>query len=176
MNKIKHRKQNRLKGFDYSSNGYYYVTICTKNREKYFGEIIDNKMVLNKYGEIVKTCWFEIPKHFNNVKLDKFQMMPNHLHGIIVIVGAGFSRPINLDYPTLGQIIGYFKYQSTKYINDCIVKGSEDPTPTEKHKYTQIFQRSFYDIIIRSEMSLYFICQYIRDNPKNWETDRNNLK
>ena len=172
---IHHRKQIRLKKYDYSLSGYYFLTICTKNRQEYFGNIIDNKIVLNKYGEIVEKCWLDIPKHFNNVELDEFVIMPNHVHGIVVIVGARSSRPI------LGQIIGYFKYQSTEYINDLIIwsfvnKGSEDPTPTGKHKFIQIFQRSFYEHIIRNKYSLYRIRQYIQDNPINWDKDRNNLK
>lgn len=166
---IRHRKTNRLKKYDYSSSGWYFVTICTQNRECLFGNIINNKMVINKFGGIVKRCWLEIPKHFNNVELDEFQIMPNHVHGIVIIVGAGSSRPI------LGQIIGYFKYQSTKYVNG-FMKGSGNPTPTIKQtKIKQIFQRSFYDHIIRNEYSLLRIRQYIRDNPRNWENDRNNI-
>ena len=195
---LKQRKPNRLKNFDYSSSGYYFITICTKDRQKYFGNIIDNKMILNEYGEIVKKCWTEILNHFDNVEFDEFIVMPNHVHGIVVIVGAGssrpsgLSRPMDLSRPILGQIIGYFKYQSTKYINDFVMKGSDnpinkgsddpinkgsdDPTPTGKqNEIKQIFQRSFYDHIIRNEYSLFKIRQYIKDNPENWDEDRNNL-
>ncbi len=82
---IRQRKPNRLKNFDYSLSGWYFVTICTKNRECLFGEIIDGKMILNKYGKIVDKCFKEIPKHFENVLLDIYQIMPNHVHGIIII-------------------------------------------------------------------------------------------
>lgn len=166
---LKQRKPNRLKNFDYSDNGWYFVTICTEDRQEYFGNIANNKINFNEYGKIINNCWVEIPQHFNNVKLDEYQIMPNHVHGIVIIVGAGLSRPI------LGQIIGYFKYQSTKYINDFVMKGSDNPTPTE-NKIKQIFQRSFYDYIIRNEFSLNRIRHYIKDNPKNWDEDRNNLK
>jgi REP element-mobilizing transposase RayT len=183
---IKRRKQIRLKNFDYSDAGWYFVTICTQNRECLFGNIINNQMNLNKLGKIVNQFWTRIQKHFYNVELDDYQIMPNHIHGIIVIrnfsVGAGFPRPVNKLRPTLGQIIGYYKYQTTKHINilingsgNPIVIGSEDPTPTQKHKFKQIFQRSFYEHIIRNEYDLNRIRGYIKDNPKNWETDRNNL-
>ena len=178
---LKHRKPNRLKKYDYSDTGWYFVTICTKDKHKYFGNVVDNKMVLNEFGKIVKQCWLEIPNHFNNIELDECIMMPNHIHGIIVIrntnyvVGAGFPRPANPFCPTLGQIIGYFKYQSTKHIN-ILTKGSGNPTPTkESNKIKQIFQRSYYDHIIRNENNLNRIRQYIRDNPLNWNKDRNNI-
>lgn len=187
---VKQRKQIRLKKYDYSDAGWYFVTICTKDRQEYFGNIIDNKMNLNECGNIVKRYWLEIPEHFNNVELDEFQIMSNHIHGIVIIrnsnkyVGAGFPRPFWSSRPILGQIIGYFKYQTTKLINNCIMKGSDDPinigsgnpTPTEKRvKLKQIFQRSFYDHIIRNEYSLNRIRQYIKNNLRNWEEDRNNL-
>ena len=78
-------KSTRLKHWDYSSCGAYYVTICTKGREYYFGEIINRKMILSKMGEIVKNFWMEIPKHYPNVKLDECVIMPDHMHGIIMI-------------------------------------------------------------------------------------------
>lgn len=180
---IKQRKSIRLRKYDYSNNGWYFVTICTKDRQEYFGNIISDEMNLNEYGGIIKKCWLGISDYFNNIELDQFIIMPNHIHGIVVIVGAGFSRPINPLHPILGQIIGYFKYQSTKYINNFIIKGSEDPinigsddpTPTNKTNIKQIFQRSFYDHIIRNEYSLNRIRHYIKDNPINWGEDRNNL-
>ena len=176
MNIIKHRKLNRLNEFDYSSNGYYFITICTKDRKEYFGNIIDNKMVLNNIGEIVKTCWLEIPNHFPNVELDKFQIMPNHVHMIIIMnnkspVGNKNICSLqnnNMPWQTklsgsLSSVIRGFKIGVTKI---CRIN----------HKNFVIWQKSYYDHIIRTEYSLYFIRQYIRDNPLNWETDRNNLK
>ena len=79
------RKRVRLKDYDYSSEGFYCVTICTHNREYLFGEIRENKMVLNALGKIVEQCWLEIPKHFLDVKLDECIVMPNHIHGIVWI-------------------------------------------------------------------------------------------
>lgn len=99
----RHRKSNRLKNFDYSSTGYYFVTICTKNKEEYFGDIVNNKINLNKYGQIAKQCWLNIPKHFPNVLFDEFLIMPNHIHGIIVIrntnhsVGNAYMRSLQIE-------------------------------------------------------------------------------
>jgi len=179
-----------LKNFDYSQNGWYFVTICTKNRECLFGEIVDNKMVLNKYGEIVNHCWLDIQKHYNNVELDVFQTMPNHIHGIIIIQNSNQSVgndpcvvPTN-NYqvghgdPTLQnnirqqqllcRIIKCFKTITTKKYIDG-VNNNQFPRFDK-----QIWQRSFYDHIIRNENSLFKIRQYIRDNPQNWDKDRNN--
>lgn len=167
------QKQICLKKYDYSDAGWYFVTICSKDMECLFGNIINNHMKLNEFGKIVKQYWIEIQKHFNNVELDDYVIMPNHIHGIIVIrntkpfVGAGFPRP------SLGQIIGYFKYQTTKQIN--ILKGSGNPTPTKQRIIKQIFQRLYYDHVIRNETDLFRARQYIRNNPMNWEEDRNNI-
>ena len=80
-----HRRSIRLKGWDYSNPGHYFVTIDLKNRKCLFGKVIDNKMILNEFGKICNECWLAIPDHFENVKLDTYQIMPNHVHGIIVI-------------------------------------------------------------------------------------------
>jgi REP element-mobilizing transposase RayT len=172
---IHHRKPNRLKNFDYSTSGYYYVTICTKNRECWFGEIINKKMILNKIGNIVNKCWREIPQHYRNVSLDEFIIMPNHIHGIVVIkrlnnnqstVGTGHC-PVptinkqNNHYGLLSKIINGFKNMSTKTIR--------------KQMCSFQYQRSFYDNIIRNEQSLNEIRKYIQENPINWDNDRNNL-
>ncbi len=89
MNKISSnkpdRKRNRLRYFDYSQNGYYFITIYVKNKQEYFGNVKKNKMIFNKCGQIVKNCWLEIPKHFPHAILDEYIVMPNHVHGIITI-------------------------------------------------------------------------------------------
>jgi putative transposase len=90
---VKERKPNRLRDYDYSQNGYYFVTICTQGRNDWFGEIIDGEMNLNPFGEIANRSWAELPLHFGFVKGDEFRVMPNHVHGIVVIenesVGTG---------------------------------------------------------------------------------------
>lgn len=173
---FKERKRNRLKNFDYSGSGYYFVTICTKNREEYFGNVINGKMVLNEYGKIVKEYWLDLPNHYTNCELDEFLVMPNHVHCVIVIrnVGAIFKSPqimnkhnktgeINFaptKKPTLSQIIKWFKSASTIKIR--------------KHHRLFQWQRSFYDHIIRNEYELNIIRLYIKINPSKWHEDRNN--
>ena len=157
------RQSIRLKNYDYSKSGYYYITMCTENRTCIFGNIFNGKMVLNDVGKIVNDVLLTIPKRFDNVGLDEFVIMPNHIHGIVIIVGAGVSRPI------LGQIIGHFKYQSTKHINN--LSGSENPTPTIEIK--KIFQRNYYEHIIRNEIELNKIREYIKNNPLFWNQDIN---
>ena len=98
MNKLfknKYRiKSIRLKDWDYSSNGYYYITICTKNRECIFGNVVNGKMGLSQIGEIVQKYWCEIPRHFKNTFLDEYMIMPNHMHGIIIIENVMCENPV----------------------------------------------------------------------------------
>jgi len=89
----KNHKQYRLKGFDYSGEGEYFVTICAKNHSRYFGKIENEKMILSDIGKIVLNIWIEIPDHFNNIKLDSFQVMPEHCHGIIIIKSHPNKEP-----------------------------------------------------------------------------------
>ncbi|MBC5794668.1 transposase [Sphaerospermopsis sp. LEGE 00249] len=85
---IHHRRSIRLKGYDYSQIGAYFVTICTHHRNCLFGEIVDGEMKLNTNGEVARGCWLSIPRHFQSVELDEFLIMPNHVHGIIIIVNS----------------------------------------------------------------------------------------
>ena len=77
------RKRNRLQNYDYSQNGYYFVTICAQNREEFFGKIKNNKMILNEYGIMAKKFLLDIPNHFSNAQIDEFIVIPNHIHGIV---------------------------------------------------------------------------------------------
>jgi REP-associated tyrosine transposase len=95
---MKERKQIRLKGYDYSKSGYYFVTICTQNRQEWFGKVKGGITHLNKCGEFAKNFWAEIPGHFEAVEIDEFSIMPNHAHGILIIgrnmAGDAYMRPI----------------------------------------------------------------------------------
>ncbi|MBI3659424.1 transposase, partial [Candidatus Acetothermia bacterium] len=114
-----HRQSIRLRGYDYTQNGAYFVTACTWQKECIFGHIENGMMIPSELGNIVNEYWYQLPDHFPNVALDEFAIMPNHVHGILAIVGpvgAGLPRPYKATTqhkPTLGQIVGYFKYQST---------------------------------------------------------------
>ncbi len=176
-----HRRPSRLGNYDYSKPGYYNVTICTYNRKHLFGEVINKQMVLNRYGAIAQHCWKAIPDHFPNVEIDQFQIMPNHMHGIIAIVGAGLPRPDKFNNksqltinnqidcfkgrgnraPTVGQIVAYFKYVTAKQSN--ILRN----TPG-----TCFWQRNYYEHIVRNEKELTSIREYIITNPENWKKDK----
>ncbi len=94
------RKPNRLKEYDYSNCGWYYVTICTKNNVKHFGRIKNGEMFPNKLGKIAEKCWNEIPEHFPETELDEYVIMPNHIHGIIIIdnLNVGTRHALSLRF------------------------------------------------------------------------------
>jgi REP element-mobilizing transposase RayT len=175
MKNYPNRKLNRLNGYDYSQDGYYFVTICTKNREHFFGEIKNAEMQLNEYGEFAKKCWLEIPIHFSHVILDEFIIMPNHIHGILIIENKNTTNMVgnknfcSLPWQTklsksLSSVIRGFKIGVTKFFR-------------EKNNYEFSWQKSFYDHIIRDEKALFKIREYIQNNPLKWklEKDRNHL-
>lgn len=169
---IHHRHSIRLKEYDYSQEGYYYVTICTKDRIEYFGKIKIGKMELSTIGEIAQNCWIEIPKHFDNVSLDTFVIMPNHLHGIVVIenngigiVGACHGMPLQQfakpKSRSLSMIINHFKSAAKRWCN--------------KNNFEHFqWQRNYYEHVIRNEIELNTIREYIINNPVKWEFDKMN--
>ena len=164
-----HRRSIRLPGYNYTQPGAYFVTVCAHGRECLFGEIVDAKMALNQYGRVVARCWEQLNREYARVKLDRWVVMPNHLHGIIAIdvIGRGGSRTApttDMDEPKpLGRLVGSFKTVSTKQIN--ILRG----TPS-----TLLWQRNYYERIIRDDDELDRIRCYIEDNPAMWEMDREN--
>jgi len=182
---IHRRRSIRLKGYDYSQAGAYFVTVCSWNKECLFGEIKDGEMLLNEHCEIIMKCWDTIPSHFMNVGCDEFIIMPNHIHGIITIncrgeVSSPFTEivapnsktktaPIQggetppLRKITLGQIVAYFKYQNAKQINQI------RNTPG-----IPVWQRNYYEHIIRDDRELQAIREYIRYNPIKWNEDEEN--
>ena len=161
----------RLRGWDYSWPGYYFVTICTKDRVHFFGEVKNEEMYLSDIGKIAVKYWQEIPKHFPFVVLDKYIIMPNHIHGILVInnhveaqnfapLQNGYKNEFGPQSKNLASIVRGFKIGVKKY---TIINNIEFA-----------WQSRFYDHIIRNEESLNNIRQYIVDNPKKWSRDRNN--
>ena len=123
-----HRRSIRLQGYDYSQPGIYFITLCTQNRECLFGEILNGEMRLNEFGKIAHQCWLEIPQHFPHVQLDEFVVMPDHIHGIIVlnnivvvVVGVQNIEPLqnqnayqHIIPRSIGSIIRGFKIGVTK--------------------------------------------------------------
>jgi REP element-mobilizing transposase RayT len=164
MNKFPKRKPTRLKEYDYSQEGYYFVTICTYERFELFGAIESGEMILNRFGDIAQRAWWDLSNH-HKVELDEFIIMPNHVHGIIIINNPVGNRPacsVNKNN-NLSVVIGSYKASVTRQINRI---------NNDRFRW----QKSFYDHIIRIENSLKNIRQYIVNNPKMWENDENNIK
>ena len=162
-----HRRSLRLKGHDYAQPGAYFVTVCTRDRAYLFGHVVNGEMRLNEYGQIVADTWKWLAVQYPYVELDVSVVMPNHLHGIVVIrddVRRGVSR----NAPTwarkpLGRLIGVFKTVSTKRIN---ILHSTQGMP--------LWQRDFYEHVVRNEAELMAIREYVLANPARWNEDENN--
>ncbi len=198
--KIYHRRSIRLQGYDYSQAGAYFVTICTQNRKPVFGNVIPvgagpcacPAMVLNDAGKMIQTVWCEIPFHYIGTEIDEFVVMPNHIHGIVIIVGAtprgcpvssprgcpdpsilgqaqgpaptGTTRPLSL-----GDIVHRFKTMTTKRYVDDVKQSGWQSFPG------RLWQRNYWEHVIRDDMELDRIREYIHNNPSQWESDRLNL-
>jgi putative transposase len=168
---IHKRKSIRLKEYDYSLPGYYFVTIHTYNKEHLFGNILNGKMELNEFGEIVNNCIMQLNQHFPNSSIDYFCIMPNHLH-IILINGCRGQACLTPTEPSeiykansLSTIIGSVKSAITKQIN-LVRKSLGSP----------VWQRNYYEHIIRNEKELFEIRKYIEQNALNWSMDEYNPK
>ncbi|WP_448592212.1 transposase [Thermoflexus hugenholtzii] len=184
-----HRRSIRLPGYDYTQPGAYFVTIVTHNRMPLFGEIVDGEMRLNEYGEIVRAEWFRtaIVRPYVVLHPDEFVVMPNHVHGIVWIVGddnamvgaqrrcaptgatittwraVGGATPTNVIPGSLGAIVRSFKSITARRINDL------RDTPG-----APVWQRNYYEHIIRNEEALARIRAYIQANPERWADDLEN--
>ena len=179
-----HRQSVRLDGYDYRNAGVYFVTVCSHQRECLFGAIVGGEMVANAFGEAVIACWHAISDHFADVTLDAFILMPNHLHGIVILpqsidsVGARHASPspaspsksaVESSPPTgaparsLGALIGSFKAAMTRRIN----QNRETPAPP-------VWQRNYYERIVRNERVLEVTRCYILLNPLHWPHDDDN--
>ena len=198
---IHHRRSIRLKGYDYSQAGLYFITICCGDRKCRFGEIVvgasladaqnaDAQMILNEYGTIAYNEWIKLAERFSNFELDVFQIMPNHMHGIILLndsVEAGFtSAPNDNDKkntqlqmgqplvemegqpqriaPTVGGIVGAYK---SLVANACL-----DIYKTKNETMGKLWQRNYHEHIIRNEKSYQIISDYIINNPAKWNDDK----
>jgi REP-associated tyrosine transposase len=162
----------RLQDYDYTKLGAYFVTICTRNRQHVFGGVEQGIMVLNIIGEIVQEEWLNLPQLRNNIELDQFIVMPNHFHAILFIrhelEGTAsraptkriFGKPVS---GSLSTIVGGFKSGVAKRINKL-----------RNPPYMGVWQRSFFENVIRTEESLARIREYIATNPLRWELDREN--
>lgn len=161
------RKNIRLSYYGYTTPGAYLVTICSHNRKCIFGKIEEGKVQLNEIGNMVKTCWQEIPKHFKEVRLDEYVVMPNHLHGILIILDetgeaclAPTSEPAKSKKKTLGAVVGSFKSSVTRRVRiSGFIRGKA------------IWQRGYYEHVVRNIVDLEDIREYIANNPARWSND-----
>jgi len=168
-----HRRSIRLRDYDYREEGVYFVTICTLQRQCLLGDALGGEIQLNHFGLAVEECWEAIPSHFRGVELDGFVVMPNHVHGIIVLVDsmqgdrARHASPLHFQprsqSGSLGTIVGSFKSAATRRINDS--QGTHGQP---------VWQRNYYERIIRKENELNSIREYIACNPMCWPQDKNN--
>lgn len=179
--KNKNRRSPRLSKWDYSSSGKYFITICTDNSYHFFGNITNGIMHLSEIGKVVHKYWLEIPDHFLHVQLDEFVIMPNHLHGIIIIdnpvsadadfVRTGHALSLRHNKPrkprspgknTISAMAGSFKSAVSKWCKE------------NKHSFG--WQSRFHDHILRDINELQRIRDYIINNPANWDMDNKNKK
>jgi len=176
---IHHRRSIRLKNYDYSRPGAYFVTVCTHNRESLFGHIHENAMILNEAGGMVERWWRELPNKYPMIDTDAYSVMPNHLHGIIAIVGAALrGRPDGSNpnkggqphrvAPTLGDMINWFKTMTTNDYIHGVKQCQWRPFPGK------LWQRNYYEHVIRDERDLIAIREYVINNPAGWEKDIEN--
>ena len=192
------RRSIRLRGYDYSRPGAYFVTICTQSYIYLFGRIVAEKMVLNDAGRMAQGVWDELPVHYPGIETDAFIIMPNHIHGIVVIqpsaVGAGPracpggearssdagpSSPA-AESPHLGQpqgvaptktmslpdVVHRFKTLTTSRYTDAVRHNGWKPFPG------RLWQRNYWEHVVRSEQELHRVREYIVNNPAKWESDR----
>jgi len=168
-----HRRSIRLKEHDYSQAGAYFFTACVKNKEYLFGEIAGGEMQLNTYGEIVKEEWCRSEKIRCEIGLDEFVIMPNHIHGIVWLGIHSFSEcspvrahgraPLQRKPRSLGSFIAGFKSSTAKHIN------ASRTTPG-----APVWQRNYYERVVRNDRELAKIREYILTNPIQWAMDREN--
>jgi putative transposase len=169
-----HRRSIRLPQYDYTAAGAYFVTVCVHGGESLLGEVVNETMRLNRLGQIAHDFWRDVPGHFPNTSIDAFVIMPNHLHAIIVIrelsaVAGGGEKgegtsPLQggqVEKPALGQTVAYYKYQTTKRINQM-----------RDMPGTPFWQRNYWEHVVRNDGELNRIREYIENNPARWAEDQ----
>ncbi len=164
------RRSIRLPGYDYRQEGVYFVTICARQRECLFGEVVDGEMQLSECGKIVEAQWLQIPVIRLNVTLDSFVVMPNHIHGLLVVTSrdepeldSGVPETERSSGPaagSLGAIIGQYKSAVTKHIYALPNDRGFSP-----------WQRNYHEHIVRSDRTLRQLREYVADNPAQWQRD-----
>ena len=181
----------RLKDWDYRWAGAYFITICTKNRTHFFGDIVDDKMILSNVGILANVFWHEIKNHTKNVELGEFVVMPNHIHGILIL-GNDFDVKSDDTQSIVVETLHATSLQQQRVSDDStkndlmadispksnsistIIRSYKSAVTKHANRLELAFgwQTRFHDHIIRDEQSFNTITQYIRNNPANWEKDK----
>jgi len=165
--KRRSRRSLRLPGYDYTESGAYFIIVVAHGRECLFGQMVNEAMLRTDAGHVVQAVWDRLPAHYPHVRLDAFVIMPNHVHGVLILgsdsVGAGLKpAPTERRYG-LPEIVRGFKTFSARRINEC-----------RNAPGAAVWQRNYYEHVIRNEESLLRIREYIENNPLQWELDREN--
>lgn len=169
---IHHRRSIRLREYDYSSFGGYFITTCVQNRECLFGNVVDDVMLLNDAGRLVESVWKSLPERIPSIELDAFVVMPNHVHFIVTIGVPGEddgaakeNRATQGCAPTLAQVVGAFKSIAAAQVNGLLSRTGQP-----------LWQRNYYERVVRNEAELNGFRDYIIHNPLKWEDDTENPK
>jgi len=178
---MRNRKRNRLPEYDYSNPAWYYVTICTDKHIHHFGEVKNGEMILNEFGKVADENWINIAKLHEHVDIDYHIIMPNHMHGIIIINSVGDANTIqprqkfnvvDAKFASTTHVIDRTKMELSKLIQQY-KRSVTIEIKTSKQQTNFKWQRSFYDRIIRNEKELFYIRNYIEQNPLRWEIEKN---
>lgn len=161
---IHHRKSIRLKNYDYSQAGLYFITICVNDRSPLFGKITNGEMLLNAVGNMTNNQWLDLPNRFSFIVLHEYIVMPNHFHGIIESIG--YNRAGIKPAPTIGDVVGAFKSLSTNEYIKNVKQNNWQPFAGK------LWQRNYHEHIIRNEESYLEIAEYIQTNPLRWQEDK----
>ena len=164
----RHRRSIRLKGYDYAQAGAYFVTVCSRGRECVFGEVVEGEVRLNGVGRVVEEVWGETARMRPEVELDAFVVMPNHFHASMFVRAADKGRmqyapTFRSPAQTVGAVVRGFKSATTRRINEM-----------RSTTGVQVWQRNYYEHVIRNEEELRGVRQYIEDNPAKWALDEEN--
>jgi REP element-mobilizing transposase RayT len=196
MDENLHRRSIRLQGRDYSFPDRYFVTICTAGRKNILGRVLEGTMEENKLGQIARACWMEIPRHFANAELDAFVVMPNHVHGLICLKRALNIRGHDVSCPYKPSPVAAMKTAETKEVRgvsgEAFQKPARNSLPTIVRTYKaavsrnarrvfhrsewEIWQRNYYERVIRDDEEYKAAYRYVLENPLRWESDKENLE
>lgn len=163
--RIHHRRSIRLREYNYSRPGTYYVTICIQDRLCLLGNVVDEKVELNEAGKMVERIWYELPQFYSGVDIDSVIIMPNHLHGNIVLTGHNVIGTLRLSLP---DVVHRFKSLTTSNY----IKGVD--SAGWKPFRIRLWQRNYYEHVVRNDEELNRIRQYMEENPMKWDEDEYN--